>query len=50
MAETYESPVVVSLGELDFEPADIIVCSTLVSCSGEVGSCTSYVSIIDGPG
>jgi hypothetical protein len=45
MAEAYESPVVVSFGELDFEPADLIVCSTLVSCTGEVGSCTSIVTI-----
>lgn len=41
----YESPVVVSFGELDFEPADIIVCSTLVNCTGESGSCVSVVTI-----
>ena len=45
MAEAYESPVVVSFGELDFEPADLIVCSTLVSCSHEVGNCTSVVTV-----
>ena len=45
MAEAYESPVVVSFGELDFEPADMIYCSTLVSCTGETGHCVSVVTI-----
>ena len=45
MSEAYESPAVVSFGELDFEPADMIYCSTLVSCTAEVGHCTSVVTI-----
>lgn len=45
--EVYESPTVVSFGELDFEPTDLVVCSTLVSCSGQTGYCTSSVWLED---
>lgn len=44
--ETYESPVVVTFGELDFEPAGNVICSTLVTCSAQQGHCVTTVNIV----
>ena len=45
--DKYEAPEVITFGELDFEPTGQVFCSTLVTCSGHEGNCTSVVSIQD---
>ncbi|MHB0999706.1 MAG: hypothetical protein ACYC27_10720 [Armatimonadota bacterium] len=45
--DVYEVPEVVTFGELDFEPATTVICSTLVYCSGQHGHCSSTVRIVD---
>jgi hypothetical protein len=44
MSEAYESPVVLTYGELEFEPANNGGCCTLVVCLASIGNCSSSVS------
>lgn len=45
VVEEYEAPVVVTFGEIDFEPMEII-CTTTVTCTGDIGSCSVSVTAI----
>ena len=43
--EKYEAPEVMTFGELEFEPTAVVHCTTLVTCSGHTGNCSTTVTL-----